>query len=76
MNPDAEWSSVFHGSRPFDPYLIPLPIRMGRAVTGSVPPPALGNLELMKARERGRRREGGREEVRGGGGRERDGYAE
>ena len=33
---------------------------MGRAVTGSVPPPALGNLELMKARER--EKEGGREE--------------
>ena len=31
---------------------------MGRALTGSVPPPALGNLELMKARER--EKEGGR----------------
>ena len=61
VNPDAEWSSVFHGSRPFDPYLIPLPIRMGRAVTGSVPPPALGNLELMKVRKREGEREEGRE---------------
>ena len=63
VNTDAGWSSVIHGSRPFDPYLIPLSIRMGRAVTGSVPPPALGNLELMKVREREREKEGGREEV-------------
>ena len=48
MNPDAEWSSVYTRPRPFDPYLIPLPVRMGRAEKGDITPPALGNLELMK----------------------------
>ena len=48
VNPDAEWASVFHSARPFNPYHIPLPIRMGRAEPGSAPPAALGNLELMK----------------------------
>ena len=52
--------------------LTPLPIRMGRAVTGSVPPPALGNLELMKVRER--EREGGREGGSEGRRREREGW--
>ena len=48
MNPDSEWSSVYTRPRPFDPYLIPLPIRMGRAEKDDVMPPAVGNLELMK----------------------------
>ena len=50
MNPDAEWSSVYTRPRPFDPYLIPLPVRMGHAEKGDITPPALGNLELMKVR--------------------------
>ena len=48
VNPESDWSTVFHAAQPFNPYHIPLPMRMGRAETGSVPPPALGNLELIK----------------------------
>ena len=48
MNPDIEWSSVYTRPRPFDPYIIPLSVRMGRAEKGSVTPPAVGNLELIK----------------------------
>jgi len=48
VNLNAEWSSVAQTARPYDPYLIPLPLRMGRAERGEVPPVAKGNLELMK----------------------------
>lgn len=57
VNPDAPWSSVYHVAQSFDPYLIPIPLRMGRpdrgraenaSDSGIVPPPAIGNLELMK----------------------------
>ena len=48
MNTDVDWPSVYTRPRPFDPYLIPLPIRMGRAEKGNVVPPAIGNLELIK----------------------------
>lgn len=48
VNTEAEWSSVCTRPRPFDPYLMPIPIRMGRAEKGSITPPAIGNLELMK----------------------------
>lgn len=39
---------MYQSARPFDPYLIPLPIRMGRPGPGEVPPPAIGNTELLK----------------------------
>lgn len=45
---DAPWSSVAQVARPYDPCVIPLPIRMGRAEKGSVSPAAKANLELMK----------------------------
>ena len=45
---DAEWAVVSHSPQPFLPYHTPLPVRMGRAEPGSVPPAALGNLEPMK----------------------------
>jgi hypothetical protein len=48
VNPEADWSTVFHAAQPFSPYHVPLPVRMGRAETDSVPPQALGNLELIK----------------------------
>lgn len=48
VNMSSSWPSLYQSQRPFDPYVIPLPIRMGRAEKGSVPPPAVGNLELMK----------------------------
>ncbi len=44
----SDWTSIYQAQRPFDPYVIPLPIRMGRPEKGKVPPPAIGNLELMK----------------------------
>ncbi len=44
----SDWSSLYQAPRPYDPYVIPLPIRMGRPEKGKVPPPAVGNLELMK----------------------------
>ena len=43
-----EWPSVYQVPRPFDPFLIPLPIRMGRPGPGEVPPVAVGNPELLK----------------------------
>lgn len=44
----SDWPSIYQAQRPFDPYVIPLPIRMGRPEKGKVPPPAIANLELMK----------------------------
>ncbi|XP_064397999.1 small ribosomal subunit protein mS35-like [Halichondria panicea] len=48
VNMISDWSSLYQAQRPYDPYIIPLPIRMGRPEKGKVPPPAVGNLELMK----------------------------
>ncbi|XP_003383405.1 PREDICTED: 28S ribosomal protein S35, mitochondrial-like [Amphimedon queenslandica] len=48
FNEGVEWSSVCQTARPFDPYLIPLSLRMGRPPKGEVPPPVEGNHELLK----------------------------
>jgi len=48
FNANIEWSSVFQTARPYDPYLIPIPICMGRQDKGELPPPALNNAELLK----------------------------
>jgi hypothetical protein len=48
VNPTAEWSSLYQTARAYDPYLIPVPIRMGRPGPGELPPVALGNIELLK----------------------------
>jgi len=50
FNANIEWSSVFQTARPYDPYLIPIPICMGRQDKGELPPPALNNAELIKVR--------------------------
>lgn len=39
---------MYQTARPYDPYLIPLPIRMGRAGSKEIPPAALHNAELLK----------------------------
>jgi len=48
FNANIEWSSVYQTARPYDPYLIPIPICMGRRKTGELPSPALNNAELLK----------------------------
>lgn len=48
FNPNADWSSVFQAAQPFDPFLVPLPLRMGRPPAGELPPPAVNNAELLK----------------------------
>ena len=48
FNASIEWSSVYQTARPYDPYLIPLPIRMGRCGNKEIPPAALHNAELLK----------------------------
>ena len=39
---------MYQTARPYDPYLIPLPIRMGRVGSKEIPPGALHNTELLK----------------------------
>lgn len=48
FNASIEWSSVYQTAKPYDPYLIPLPIRMGRSGSKEIPPAALHNAELLK----------------------------
>lgn len=48
FNEDNEWSSVHQTSRPFDPYLIKIPVRMGRPQPGEIPPLAITTPEILK----------------------------
>ncbi|XP_076824005.1 small ribosomal subunit protein mS35-like isoform X1 [Clavelina lepadiformis] len=45
---DREWSSQWPVQAPFNPYLVPLPIRMGWAQNNCVMPDKFANLELVK----------------------------
>eukprot|EP00795_Rhopilema_esculentum_P005143 gene5143-269_t len=47
----ADWPSIFAVAQSFNPAIVPLPIRMGRARPnriGDIPPVAQGNIELLK----------------------------
>ncbi|CAH2276350.1 28S ribosomal S35, mitochondrial [Pelobates cultripes] len=48
MLPDQDWTSVYPTAAAFKPSAVPLPIRMGYPLKGSVPPEKTGNLELVK----------------------------
>uniref|UniRef100_H2ZED5 Small ribosomal subunit protein mS35 mitochondrial conserved domain-containing protein n=1 Tax=Ciona savignyi TaxID=51511 RepID=H2ZED5_CIOSA len=45
---EQEWSDVWPMHRQFNPYLVPLPLRMGVTQKYCAPPDKFGNLELMK----------------------------
>lgn len=50
MPVDQDWTAVYPAAGPFRPNSVPLPVRMGYPMKGSVPPHKKGNLELIKVR--------------------------
>ncbi|KAM7414966.1 hypothetical protein PAMA_019671 [Pampus argenteus] len=45
---DQDWTAVYPAATPFRSNSVPLPVRMGYPMKGSVPPEKKGNLELIK----------------------------
>lgn len=52
MPVDQDWTAVYPAATPFRPGSVPLPVRMGYPMKGSIPPEKKGNLELIKVRPR------------------------
>lgn len=48
MPVDQDWTAVYPAAASFKPNAVPLPVRMGYPLKGSVPPEKIGNLELIK----------------------------
>ncbi|XP_071349534.1 small ribosomal subunit protein mS35 [Trachinotus anak] len=48
MPVDQDWTAVYPAAASFKPNTVPLPMRMGYPMRGSVPPEKQGNLELIK----------------------------
>ncbi|XP_073328998.1 small ribosomal subunit protein mS35 [Pagrus major] len=48
MPVDQDWTAVYPAATPFRPGSVPLPVRMGYPMRGSIPPEKNGNLELIK----------------------------